>query len=217
MKTKSVRQLITGVMLIASFIMWTILIQTIDVKPVGVNGTSIGFSTLNVRFHSFTGVNMTLYSITDWLGLVPLFVCMIFAVIGFVQLIKRKSLFKVDFSLMILGGYYVTVILCYLFFEMVPINYRPVLIDGFMEASYPSSTTLLVLSVMPTFIFQVKKRVNKKIIKRILCAVANLFSAFIVIGRVFSGVHWITDIIGAVLLSAGLFYIYKSIVIIKEV
>ena len=69
---------------------------------------------------------------TDWLGLVPIFVCLIFAGVGFVQLMQRKSPFKVDLDIILLGVYYVFVIFGYLLFETVPINYRPVLIDGFL-------------------------------------------------------------------------------------
>lgn len=43
---------------------------------------------------------------------------------------------------------------------MIPVNYRPVLIEGRLEASYPSSTTLLVVSVMPTLMFQAYRRVG---------------------------------------------------------
>ena len=153
MKTKAKRTLLISIFFLLAFAVWTVLIQTVDVKAVGVNSTDIGFAFINTRFHSLTGVNFMLYNITDWLGLVPLAVCIAFGILGFIQLIKRKSLFKVDADIIILGVYYVTVILCYLVFEMIPINYRPVLINGFAEASYPSSTTLLVLSVMPTLVF----------------------------------------------------------------
>ena len=155
---------------------------------------------------------MTLYTVTDWLGLVPIAVCLCFGCFGLCQLIKRRSLLKVDRDILLLGGYYILVIFCYLFFEMVPINYRPILIDGFLEASYPSSTTLLVLSVMPTLIFQIKRRCSKRIISQIVITFAVLFSAFMVIGRLVSGVHWVTDIIGAILLSFGLFKLYQSAV-----
>jgi len=160
-----------------------------------------------------TGVHMCLYTVTDWLGLVPLFVCIVFGGIGLGQLIIRKSLFKVDRDLILLGMYYIIVIFGYLFFEMVPVNYRPVLIEGILEASYPSSTTLLVLSVMPTLIFQVNRRVTNLTVKRIVCALASAFSAFMVIGRLIAGVHWFTDIVGAVILSAGLFCLYKASVL----
>lgn len=206
------KHFITGIASSGLFALWTFLIQTVDVKSAGVNGTEIGFSTVNLWFHSLTGVNMTLYNITDWLGLVPVFICMIFGIIGFIQLVKRKSLLKVDGDIIALGIYYVIVIFGYLIFEMIPINYRPVLINGFMEASYPSSTTLLVLSVMPTLNFQVKKRIENKKIKNIICIISLIFTVFMVLGRLVSGVHWVTDIIGSCFLSLGLFYIYKSVV-----
>lgn len=133
--------------LLATFVIWTALIQIVDVQPLGQNGTNIGFATFNCWFHRLTGVHMTLYTITDWMGLVPIVVCLIFAGIGLVQLIKRRSLFKVDSDIIILGVYYGIVILAYSIFEIIPINYRPILIEGVMEASYPSSTTLLILCV----------------------------------------------------------------------
>jgi undecaprenyl-diphosphatase len=211
MKTKGRKVLILGIGFIIAFALWTWLIQIIDVKPAGVNGTGIGFATINTWFHSVTGANMTLYTITDWLGLVPIFICMLFGGIGFIQLMKRKSLFKGDFDIIALGIYYVIVISGYLIFEMIPINYRPIIINGFQESSYPSSTTLLVLSVMPTLVFQANRRLKNSTIKRIIKIITAIFTIFMVVGRLVSGVHWLTDIIGSVFLSVGLFYIYKGI------
>ena len=133
-----------------------------------------------------------------------------------VQLIKRRSLLRVDSDIIILGVYYVIIIACYLIFEMIPINYRPVLIEGRLEASYPSSTTLLVLSVMPTLIFQVIRRAVNPLTKRVTVALVIAFSAFMVIGRLISGVHWATDIVASVLLSAGLFMLYQSAVMYTD-
>lgn len=211
MKTSGKKTLITGTILIFVFAIWTMLIQILDVQAVGINHTNLGFATFNTWFHSLTGVNMTLYTITDWLGLVPLFVGMCFAVLGLVQLIKRKNLLKVDFDIIILGVYYVIVVLFYLIFEMIPINYRPILINGFAEVSYPSSTTLLVLGVMPTLVFQANRRINSDKIKKIVRVITISFSVFMVVGRLVSGVHWITDIVGSILLSMGLFYVYKGV------
>ena len=211
MKIKEKKLLLSGITFIAAFAVWTVLIQTVDVQPVGQKRTDVGFAALNQWFHSLTGVNMTLYNITDWLGLVPVFVCMVFAVLGFVQLVKRKSLVKVDCDILLLGLYYIIVIAGYLLFEMFPINYRPIPINGFMEASYPSSTTLLVLSVMQTLTFQSERRLKNSKIKSIVKFFSVSFSMFTVIGRLVSGVHWMTDIVGSVLLSVGLFMIYKAV------
>ena len=214
MKENGKRLLFFGSIFIIVFAIWTVLIQQVDVQPLGVNGTNIGFATVNCWFHKLTGVHMEIYHITDWLGLVPIFICMIFGCIGCIQLIKRKSFLKVDYDIVFLGTYYMIVILGYLIFEMVPINYRPILIGGFLEASYPSSTTLLVLCVMPTLIEQMNRRSENTTIKRIIKVLVICFSVFMVLGRVISGVHWLTDIVGSIMLSAGLFCIYKAVVLL---
>jgi undecaprenyl-diphosphatase len=213
---KDKRNLLAGIGFIASFALWTVLIQCVDVQAVGQNGTKVGFAEFNLWFHRLTGVHITIYTITDWLGLVPIFICLCFGVLGLVQLIKRRSLLRVDPDILLLGAYYVLVIACYLIFEMIPINYRPILIDGVMEASYPSSTTLLVLSVMPTLWFQTERRTEKPSARRAVIVFVVLFSTFMVIGRLTAGVHWLTDIIGAALLSAGLYLIYRGCVILSD-
>lgn len=213
MKKEGKKSLIIGGALIGVFALWTALILLVDVQNVGVNGTKIGLASLNTWFHGLTGTNMALYTITDWLGLVPIFVCFFFGIVGLIRLIKRKSLLKVDFDIILLGIYYIMVIAEYLVFEMLPINYRPILINGLMETSYPSSTTLLVLSVMPTLIFQASFRLKSSVARRIITISTVIFSVFMVVGRLISGVHWISDIIGSVLISAGMFYVYKGIVL----
>lgn len=207
---KKNQNVLAGILLLVGFAVWTFLIQEVDVQPIGPNGSSVGFAALNGWFHQLTGVHWMLYTLTDWLGLVPICVCLIFAGVGFVQLVHRKSLLKVDLDIILLGVYYVLVIFGYLLFEMVPINCRPVLIEGFLEASYPSSTTLLVLSVMPTLYFQAQRRLTSNALRQTILIFSVLFSAFMVIGRLVSGVHWLTDIMGAVLLSSGIFLIYKA-------
>ena len=206
------RDLITGTVLLIGFVLWTVLIRKVDVQPAGPDGTEIGFAAFNVWFHRMTGVHMLIYTITDWLGLVPAGVCLGFGTAGIIQSIRRRSILKVDLDIILLGVYYLLVIIMYLVFEMFPVNYRPVLINGVLEASYPSSTTLLVLSVMPTLKYQIDRRSEKRSIRRMTGAFVILFSAFMVIGRLTAGVHWATDIAGSVLLSAGLFTIYRAAV-----
>ena len=214
MKKNGKRLLFLGSIFIGVFIIWTVLIQKVDVQPLGVNGTNIGFSKINCWFRQLTGVHMGIYNITDWLGLVPVFTCIMFGGMGIAQSIKRRSLLKVDYDIIFLGIYYIIVIWGYLIFEMIPINYRPILIEGVMEASYPSSTTLLVLGVMPTLIEQVNRRSESVIFKGTINAFVICFSVFMVLGRLISGVHWLTDIVGSIMLSLGLFCIYKASVLL---
>ena len=216
MNTQEKKTLGAGLLGLAAFVLWTVLIQRVDVRPLGQNGTNIGFAALNTWFHRLCGVHMTIYTVTDWLGLVPIAVCLCFGGIGLGQLLKRRSLFRVDPDLILLGVYYILVIAGYLIFEMIPINYRPIPINGVMEASYPSSTTLLVLSVMPTLNFQAKRRIENAVLKRAVCAASSVFMLLMVLGRTVAGVHWLTDILGAVLLSAGLFLLYQACVMMID-
>ena len=198
--------------LLGAFALWTIAINRIDVQAIGPQGSTVGFATLNSMVHRLTGVHTQLYTITDWLGLVPVAFGFGFTLLGLTQWIKRKNILKVDRSILILGAFYIVTLTAYLFFESYVINYRPVLIAGFLEASYPSSTTLLVLCVMPTAMMQLRGRIKNHALRKAVTAAIIAFIVFMVAGRLVSGVHWLTDIIGGILLSAGLVMIYDSLI-----
>ena len=200
-----------ALLMLAAFLLWTLAVCFIDVEAIGPNGTTVGFSTVNKFVHGLTGDNMTLYAITDWLGLVPIAFVIGFAFLGLAQWIKRKRLSRVDRSILILGVFYITVMALYLLFEEVVINYRPILINGNLETSYPSSTTLLVACVMPTAVMQLNFRIKNGIVKKSVTLLITAFIVFMILGRLISGVHWLSDIVGGVLLSAGLVLGYYSI------
>ena len=211
MKKEKQRNFCIATCMLLAFLLWTVAIQFVDVQAIGPQESSVGFATINLFVHNLTGVHMSLYIITDWLSLVPLMFVMGFGTLGLIQWIKRKHLLKVDYSIFVLGGFYIVVMAVYVLFEMLVVNYRPVLINGYLEASYPSSTTMLVMCVMPTAIMQFNARIKNDALKRFVAFVIIAFIVFMVIGRLISGVHWFTDIIGGVLLSAGLVLIYHVI------
>ena len=204
------KKLLIAAGFLSAFALWTVALLFVDVAAIGPNASQVGFSTLNGFFHNLTGVHMSLYVITDWLGLVPLIVAMGFGILGLTQWIQRGSLFKVDRSILALGGFYILVMAAFLFFESFVINYRPILIQGHLEASYPSSTTLLSMCVMPTAILQLKDRIANPTLRKIVFILIVAFTAFMVIARLISGVHWLSDIIGGALLSIGLICLYKA-------
>jgi undecaprenyl-diphosphatase len=203
-ETKMKRKLGIALGFLAAFILWTLAVSCLDVQAIGPRDSAVGFATINGWFHSLTGVDMTLYTITDWLGLVPVAFGFGFAILGLVQWIKRRRIRRVDRSILVLGGFYVAVIAAYLLFEELAVNYRPVLINGCLEASYPSSTTLLALCVMLTAAMELWGRIRNTALRGAVTAVILIFTAFMVIGRLLSGVHWLTDIVGGILLSGGL-------------
>lgn len=194
--------------MLAAFVLWTILVRFVDVRPIGPQGSSVGFGAVNGAVHGLTGTNMGLYMITDWLGLIPLGTVLGFALLGLIQWIQRKGLWKVDADLLLLGGFFLAVLAVYAFFEIVVINYRPVLIEGNLEASYPSSTTMLALCVMPAAGIQLRLRMKHQKRRKWIGNMIKGFTAFMVVGRMLSGVHWLTDIIGGILVSGGLVLMY---------
>ena len=209
MKKEKRGLLLAGVCLLAAFALWTALVCLVDVQAIGPRGSSVGFAEMNGYVHRLTGVHMSLYTLTDWLGLLPIGVVLGFAILGLVQWIKRKRFLKVDRSILALGIFYIVVLTAFVFFETAVVNYRPVLINGVLEASYPSSTTLLVMCVMPTAIMQFNHRIKHRMLRAVVAFAIVAFIAFTVMGRLLSGVHWITDIIGGALLSAGFVLIYR--------
>ena len=211
MKKETKKNFGIAAILLEAFVVWTAAVQLVDVQPIGPQGSTVGFATVNSCVHNLTGVHMSLYTVTDWLGLVPIAFAIGFALLGLIQWVKRKHLRQVDFSILVLGGFYLLVMAAYVLFEVFVINYRPVLINGCLEASYPSSTTMLVLCVMPTTLMQLNARIKNQTLKRWVGFGITAFILFMVIGRLLSGVHWFTDIIGGALLSAGLVMLYYSI------
>ena len=197
--------------LLLSFILWTLLIALVNVEAIGPEGSTVGLATLNRLVRDAIGVRTELYLITDWLGLIPMVTAAGFGILGLWQWIKRRRITLVDRDILALGGLYVVVIAVFAFFELCVINRRPVLIDGVLEASYPSSTTLLCTCVMPTAAMQLHRRIRHTAWRYALTVVVWGFTVFMVIGRILSGVHWITDIIGGGLLSAALVTAYAAV------
>ena len=208
MKKQRKIKLFTSIAFLAAFVLWTVLVRLVDRKGIGPYGSVVGFAGLNGWFHSLTGANYFLYDLTDLLSIIPLGLILAFAVWGMAQWFRRKSLWKVDWDILVLGGFYVAVMVAFLLFEVVEINYRPVLIKGVLETSYPSSTTMLAICVMLTAMSILGKRIANKKHNTIMRVAILAFTAFMVIGRAISGVHWITDIIGGALLSAGLVLLF---------
>lgn len=207
--------IISTIFILAAFV-FTILVKVVDVGKFGVNETSIGFSTINQFIFQTIGVNMIWYHITDYLGLIPIFMAFTYALIGLIQLIKRKSLLKVDKEIIFLGIFYLIVISLYLFFEKIIINYRPILMNGFLEASYPSSHTLMTICLCGSSIIVNKKLYNNKITK-FTNGLSVIIIIITVIGRLISGVHWFTDIIGGIIISLALLMtFYSTINLIKK-
>ena len=190
-----------------------VLVRFVDVRPIGPEGTSIGLSRLNGFFFRLSGVNILWYHITDWLGVAAILVAFLFAMAGFVQLIKRRSIFKVDREILALGCLYIVVIGLYVLFEIVIVNYRPIIMpDGIHpEASFPSSHTMLVCVIMGSAIMLIGKYLKEKPLCRVLRGICAAIIGMTVVGRLIAGVHWFTDIVGGILISIFLLSLFSEV------
>ncbi len=206
---KNRKNILICILLVLLSIIYTILVKYVDTSIIGPNGSVVGFSSLNSFVFNLTGNNMTLYKITEILGIIPILIALMYAVIGLIQVIDRKSL-KVDKELIALGILYIIVILIYAFFEKCIINYRPVLIDGVLEASYPSSHTLLSICICGSALLINKYLFNNKKIYKYINIVSIISMVLIVLGRLLSGVHWASDIIGSIIISITLLKILET-------
>lgn len=136
MNTQNKRRLCLTLGQLSAFLLWTVPVRLIDVRPVGPLDSAVGFAALNQAVHGLTGVHLSLYTATDLLSLVPLGFVLGFAGLGLAQWVRRRSLRRVDRSLIVLGGFYLVML---------------------------------------------------------------------------AGVHWLTDIVGGILLSAGLAELYATV------
>ena len=198
-----------GLILLA--IIYTCLVKVVDVQPVGAEGSNIGFATINKFVFDNIGFNKVWYDITEILGYVPILFAGIYGLVGVSQLIKRKSLKKVDNELICLALFYVVVVALYVFFEKVIINYRPVILDEGLEASYPSSHTLMSICLCGSSILINKKLFNNKY-TNVMNIINYIIIAVIVVGRLISGVHWVTDILGGIIISSALLKTFKYVI-----
>lgn len=213
---KNKKNIIISILLTIISVVYVYIVKVYDVKAIGPNNSSVGFSSLNKWFNNLTGYHEDIYKITELFGLAILAIVGIYALIGLIELIKRKSIFKVDREIICLGFLYVLMFTMYIAFEKVIINYRPVLIDNELEASFPSSHTVLAICTCISSLIASKKYLNNKLYG--ICEFFTVsFLTIVFIGRTISGVHWLSDIIGGVIISSTfLMYFYTLLKYKKE-
>ena len=206
--------IISGVLVLLAVI-FTILVKTVDVQNVGINNTAIGFATINKKIFETIGENSMFYKISELLGYFALALVGCYALVGLYQLIKRKSLLKVDKEIIALGCFYIVVLGLYFLFDKICINYRPVLEDGKLEASFPSSHTMLAICVCISAIW-----INKRLFKSDMTKIFNIILLLVVVATIFarflSGVHWFTDIIGGIIISSALLMVFNIVLDILD-
>lgn len=215
MKNKN-KLLVLTVSLFIISIIYTILVKYVDVNVVGSEKVEVGFSTLNKWFYDLNGVSDMWYHITKYLGIIPFSIVAYYGIVGLMQLIKTKSITKVDKRLIYLGIFYVLMLVVYVLFEKVIINYRPVLEDGVLEASYPSSHTMLAICICLSSLLISKYYIKKNNFKNSFNVTTILLMVILVVGRTLSGYHWLSDIIGGIIISLFLVSLFYTCIYEEE-
>ena len=208
---KETRNILVSIFLTIISFLYVYLVKTVDIMAIGPKGSKVGFGTVNKYFKDMFTYNKTIYKVTEILGLIALLIVAIYGLVGLVQLIKRKSFCKVDKRIYILGAFYVLVGLIYVFFEKVVINYRPVIMDGKLEASFPSSHTVLAICVCVSAIVMNKFYIKDESKLKLVNVFITILMILIVIGRFISGVHWFSDIVGGIIISSTLLSYYFTL------
>lgn len=211
LKNKSSLLFLISTALFALFVIFTLLVAFCGKATVTYNeeiSAKVGFAGINQAVFKAIGENAFWYDFTEFLGILALCVAGIFALIGIFQLAVGKRFWAVDRDILLLGAFYALVALFYLLFELIIVNYRPILVEGALEASYPSSHTMLACCIFGTAPFACGHRIKSRITRLVITVICFIFAFITVIGRLVSGMHWLTDIIGALLLSASLILLY---------
>lgn len=212
MQKETKKYLVIGGVLFLLFIVFTVMVKTIDVQPIGPENSLVGFAKINNFVFNYFGVNLFWYHLTDWLGVIAVLVALLFAILGFIQLWNRKRIRKVDTDIIALGVFYIIVAICYVFFELYVVNYRPTIIGNGLEPSYPSSHAMIVLCIMVTAMIQCHLRIKKGFLRNLIYVLSTLLIGVTLLGRLISGVHWFSDILAGLLLGASLCMMYYAVV-----
>lgn len=206
---KATKLLILGLCLLLAFGVFTLVVMKVDVRPIGPEGSKVGLGAINEFCMNKIGYHPDLYDFTEGLGYGVLMVAAALALLGLSQMLKNKSL-KMERELWFLVALYAAVAVCYVAFEIFVVNCRPVLMDGKLEASYPSSHTMLAVCIMGSALCYLKKKIPCARCRRVPALLGMLLLVLVVAGRAASGVHWITDIFASLLLSGGLLALYAA-------
>ncbi len=213
--------LVISLILFVVAVVYTVLVKKADVKAIGPNGSEVGFASLNSSVrgalnYGESGYNETFYKISKLCGLLPFLLVALYGIIGLKQLITEKSLAKVDKRLIAMGGFYVAFAIVYVFFEKVAVNFRPVIMDGELEASYPSTHTLLAICLCGSSILASKYLIENETLRKIINIISAIVMVVIVVTRLLSGVHWTSDIIGGIIISAFMLTTLNIFLVNKE-
>lgn len=210
-KKRVIVKTLIGAAFMLLFLVLIVLLKTVDVAAIGPLDEKVGLSGINGRVYRQLGMNRAMYDVTEKLTVAAFISPAAFFVVALCQLIGKKSINKVDRDIIVFGMFMFVLLAIYMLFDSVlSVNSRPVLLDSGLEPSFPSSHTLLFGFIGPATVILLAKRIKNK--PALIAAGVAIYAvtAFVIIGRLIAGVHWFTDIVGGILLSASLVFLFSA-------
>ena len=211
MKKQGYIYLIVACVLLAAFVALTICLLFVDVRAAGESGAEVGFATINQKVWQAIGQSAAALTVSEVCGLCMIAAVGAFGVTGLVQVIRRKGFLRADKELYVMAGGLVLLAAAYVFFEIFVVNCRPVLDEGELAASYPSSHAMLATAVAGMGMAYLHSRQRKGVLINVLIGLLNGVSVATVACRLLGGVHWLSDIVGGVLLGMVIVYAYRAV------
>ena len=148
---------------------------------------------------------------TDIVLLTAIAVLGVFASLGLYQWIVRKSLKKVDRSLLAMPLPLILMAAVYFIFDKIwVLNTRP---NGSGEASFPSTHVMVVATIFLMTMLALPKYIKSKVLCGVLDLIMLALIALTAVGRVASNMHWISDVAGGLafaIIFAGIYYLIKK-------
>ena len=200
---------ITALFFLATFTVFTVMVMRYDVQDIGFNGAPVGFATLNGAVHALFPYDEGCFAASEYIGYFCLGIAGVNALIAFIDFIKARGFRHMHRRYILTMVLYAVVVGAYVLFEFYEVNERPVA----AEASYPSSHTLLALCVLYSEIVLLGHSARRlRLWADILRMLFVALMVAMVFMRLLSGVHWLTDICGSILLSLSLCTMYGTFV-----
>ena len=191
------------------FILFTIMVTALDGQT--VDGHRLGLATMNGWWRDLVGVNAAWRVVSDVVAVGTVFGAVGLLIVQIVAVVRGRGLrpvvrdwWGVDLVLISLG-------ICYGLFQIVVINYRPLLMHGVAEASYPSSHVLLFATVWPLLILTLWRMTKRRWVRVTVMVVGMMVMLAGIVARALSGYHWLSDLVGGVLLGVTLVAWYLAL------
>lgn len=195
--------IVCATLLVAFLALWCCVVF-VDVQRVGANDTTLGLASVNLAVFLLLGQDATWDYVTDWLTVVCILVGASVGAKAFFQAVMRKSVKKVDTELYVVLGCYLLALAFVALFEIVPVNYRPLLAQGNLQASFPSTHALICIVSVGETLFTATFRKCRKPLQLTICALFALCCVAVCLGRLLAGAHWLTDVVASVLLGGAI-------------